>query len=197
MPLCRAPHTSASRAVTAFVPSSTPKNRTVSDAPLPSLPPHCVSDARRRRFFPHQGGGVYSDQSTLTVRDSLLADNLAGNDGGAASITSGTATFTNTTLTRNEAIDQGGALYGYADLIDVALLDNVAAPGRPRLRDRPDDAHALRRRRGRRVGAGRRALQRRRRHRRLRLAHRPLLRGRLGQRRGPLPHRRRDDPRRV
>ena len=79
MPLCpHTPHLCIARAVTAFVPSSTPRNRTVLTRRFP-LPPTLLRTPPTP--LPHQGGGVYSEEdSVITVRDSLLADNLAGEE---------------------------------------------------------------------------------------------------------------------
>ena len=65
----------------------------------------------------------------ITITDSILADNLVGGRGGAAYIITGTATIQNSTLKHNTALENGGALAGYAELLDVTLLANVAPEG--------------------------------------------------------------------
>ncbi len=78
------------------------------------------------------GGGIYNElNSGLTVIDSTITDNSAGNAGGGIG-NNGTLTITNSTLSSNSAFVQGGGIdnQGAVSIINSTLSGN-SAPGNP------------------------------------------------------------------
>ena len=56
------------------------------------------------------GGGI-SNQNLLTVTNSTISSNTAGDDGGGIASSNGNIELNNVTLSDNEAVDLGGGVF--------------------------------------------------------------------------------------
>jgi hypothetical protein len=78
------------------------------------------------------GGGILNASGSLTVRDSMLAGNIATVAGGGL-LNVGTATLTACTLSDNSAGNEGGGVYnslfGTLTISDSTILGNSAVIG--------------------------------------------------------------------
>jgi hypothetical protein len=81
------------------------------------------------------GGGVASDASTTTIAGSTFAANSSNNHGGGIELSgNGSLTLTNSTLTDNTAVTEGGGIYWTAGgtatltILNATIADNVAGP---------------------------------------------------------------------
>ncbi len=64
----------------------------------------------------NDGGGIFSSTNTsLTLIDSTVRDNLASNGNGGGIEINGTATVTNSTISGNEAESDGGGIWNFGD----------------------------------------------------------------------------------
>jgi len=79
------------------------------------------------------GGGIYNNEGTLTVINSILTGNNVNGNGGAIYDNNGTVTITNSTLTGNTALSSGGAIfkdnYGLLNISKSNLTGNTADTG--------------------------------------------------------------------
>ena len=74
-----------------------------------------------------QGGAIYNEGGSVTLRLSTLINNSAGQFGGGVASVSGTVDIFNSTLQENQALRGGGALFiagGVATIEDSRLLEN-------------------------------------------------------------------------
>ena len=58
------------------------------------------------------GAVIYSYDSDIVIRSSVLANNMAGKRGAALYMYGGSASITDSIISQNEALDGGGAIYG-------------------------------------------------------------------------------------
>jgi hypothetical protein len=67
-----------------------------------------------------QGAGVKSLQATTTIRNCLLADNMAAGEGGAVRASGGTLTIANCTVVNNSAGSGAGGIHASSATVNVA-----------------------------------------------------------------------------
>lgn len=71
------------------------------------------------------GGGIRQDQGSLSLRDVVLANNVAEVDGGAVSVVDAAFTARNDSLLANHATSGGGGAYHLYDTAGVGLTPSV------------------------------------------------------------------------
>ncbi len=89
------------------------------------------------------GGGLYIQNSTVTITNSALLNNMAEFDGGALHNDLGTANIVNSTLSNNTA-DEGGGLNnanGVVTLTNAMIISNTAINNGGAIFNRSNNAH--------------------------------------------------------
>lgn len=70
-------------------------------------------------------GGIYSDNNTVTVTNSTVSGNKAAQGGGGISSEYGTVTVTNSTLAGNSASGSGGGIYTYGSTSSLSITNST------------------------------------------------------------------------